>query len=200
MKKKIFIGLSIGCTALLVGAATLALTHNNMLKVKAGTNERTLVLDGNLPVTIQGLYGSSDIGMMSVSTYQVSQLEGGYANCKFLCVYYPGYISGIGTYGGFQQSTVTSVSVSYKVTEASTMTVKWGGVRENGSLISTSNADYYTEQSLTVSDSIQTFTVSAGSNFIDNQVAGKNTGFPSVFLGGSGVVSVYSVTINYTCL
>ena len=178
MKKKIFIGLSIGCAALLVGTATLALTHNNMLKAKAGTNERTLVLDGNLPVTIANFYGSSDIGMMSVSTYQVSQLEGGYANCKFLCVYYPGYISAIGTYGGFQ----------------------WGGVKETGSLISTSDANYYTEQSLTVSDSIQTFTVSAGSNFIDNQVAGRNTGFPSVFLGGSGVVSIYSVTINYTCL
>ena len=200
MKKKLIIGMSLACAAILASTTALTLTHNKMLTAKAGGNERTLVLDKNVSLTTSGSYGSSSIGMMSVSTYQTSQLEDGYANAKLLCVYYPDYISNINTYGGFEQATVTSISISYKVAEAGTLQVKWGGRKGDGSLTSTSNSQYITEETLTVSDDVQTFTVAAGSNFIDNQTAGKNSGFPSVYLFGSIVVSLYNITINYTCL
>ena len=211
MKKNVLVGLSVGCSLAVIAVSALALNPNkNFLALAGGLtaqeSDRTLTFDKDVQFEKVGSFaGIASIEMMRGLSTNCAQLENGFMRVKSsFNVYYneldntlPASIH----YYGFGGATVTSVSLSYKVSEACTLKALWSRIKESKSVSYIDDSyNAYTEVALTVSSDIQTVTINGG-GFINNQVTAKNNICPSVCLKTTEGLAfdIYSVTINYTC-
>jgi len=205
MKKNLIIGISLACAAILASTTALTLTHNKTLTAKAGGNDRTLVWDENDSVTLdQYNDGRAEDGMMGFYCRNAAQLSGGFISAKKLFIHHQddNGAASAPRYLGFSGSTVSSISISYKISSAENIMFRW-------SLLYTSTAINYdneetriTKMALTPSEDVQTLTLAAGSNFIDEQASAKSSAYEviNIALESNNAFDIYSITVNYTCL
>ena len=203
MKKKLLIGMSIGCAALLTGTSVVALTHNNILKVKAGGNERTLVFNEDSEITFSNNTATASEGNMRLyCDYGFDMGQGMFLTASgsshYFGVYYNELVGGgYNVYQGFNEATVTSVTIRYKTTNGQNVYLCWGNLKEDRSEMQF-YGDATTQFTMYGSEIVREDTISAG-DFFTNQEAAKSSIYRAIAIRGSHDVYVYGVTVNFTC-
>ena len=129
MKKKLLIGMSIGCAALLTGTSVVALTHNNILKATAGGNERTLVFNEDSEITFSNNTATASEGNMRLyCDYGFDMGQGMFLTASgsshYFGVYYNELVGGgYNVYQGFNEAIVTSVTIRYKTSNGQPLNI-----------------------------------------------------------------------------
>ena len=205
MKKKLVLGMSIGCAAILACTTALALSHSNMLRVKAGGNDRTLVFDKDSTITTSGNTLTASEGMMRFYGNYGQTLTDGlyrsyYGSSHFVAIYYDELVGqGYNVYQGFNDATVTSITFVYQTSNGKSASIGWGNLSADRSTVenyggATTEFTFYGNSSV-----ILTTTITEG-DFFDNQANAKSSVYRCIVLRGISEVDIYSVTVNYTCL
>ena len=199
--------MSIACAATLACTTMIALNHNKIFATLAGGitengNDRVLTFDKDSAVTFNSNHTAKvSHGKMSAFSNYASSIANGLmeATQGNLIIYYD-ELNG-NYYHGFEQATVTSVSVTYKCYENLSLNLYWGLLSvEESSLIP--HSEYASTTSITASSEPQTYTFTSGSFFADQ--ATVKPGSPSIYIKATGgmpsSICIYSVSISYTCL
>lgn len=195
----------------LLGAITIsvaALNSHNISSLAGGItsngNNRTLVLDKDTPLSINGEAGSLNIGPLSIYSPSCESLENGVAKLKNgkIIVYCPGAPLVSGYYQGFSGSTISSITINFKDCgtsktlrvcrgriKASDMSLEWTGT-SSLNFSSTTTAGSEDIQELNISNE-------ENSNFINY----PKSGYSCVYINNSanGQIDLYSLTISFTC-
>ena len=211
ISKKSLCALTVG----LLGAVTISVTAINSHNISSfaggitNTSEkgRTLTLDKDTPLTIDGTVGTLDIGNFRVYAPNCESLENGFVTLKDRCkliIYCPNVEkNNKGFYRGFASSSISSVEiVSNNRNKTFTPRVIWGRTSD-GSTIQTYEGAGWNSFNKTASNSnvTTTFTSSNGA-FIKQQDTGKTQGYTCLTISTDGTaitLDLYSLTISFTC-
>ena len=203
MKKKLIIGMSLACAAILASTTALTLTHNRMLTAKAGGNERTLVFDKDSEKSFSNNTATVSEGNMRIYSDFAFSLEDGLFTTAsqsghYFAIYYNQIVGdGYNVYQGFNEATVTSVTIKYQVNNGHNVYLCWGNLKEDRS-----EMQYYggatTEFTCYGTVNPREDTIAAG-DFFDNQEAAKSSVYRAIAIRGTVGVKIYSVTVNFTC-
>ena len=211
MKKKLVIGLTVGCAAIIACSTALAINHGRFLStyadgILANGNDRTLVFDKDSNVThpTSNTTSASVGSKMRLFGYETYSLEDGIfiggSGLTYLAIYYDAFVDGFPTtYEGFNSATVTSISIEYQRNSSFTMSVCWGNLHQNdpdnigpyGGAITTVNMPGVAVHN--------TVTIDSG-DFFDNQADAKGSVYRCIYLKNIYDIRIYSITVNYTCL
>ena len=207
MKKKLILGMSIGCAAVLACTTALALSHSNMLRVKAGGNDRTLTF--NSTTSLYSVNGNDLVSNLNddirVYSNYASNLSDGLLKTTGTGMFFIFYNQVESNYyHGFEQATITNIQLSYKVNTDTTLTVCWAQLTdEMGASIYSGTPAALNNISVTSESEVTTLNISTG-DFINHQADAKSAGhgYPSICLTTSmgASLSIYSITVSYTCL
>ena len=210
ISKKSLCTLTIG----LLGTVTISVTAINSHNISSfaggitNTSEkgRTLTLDKDTPLTIDGTVGTLDIGNFRVYSPNCTALENGFVtlnNCK-LIIYCPNVEKNDkGYYRGFAGSQLSSVEiVSNNRNKTFTPRIIWGRTND-GTSIETSETPGWNSFNATASseNDTTTFTNSNGA-FITGQDTAKTSGYTCLCIstkGTSNILDLYNLTISFTC-
>ena len=203
MKKKLIIGMSLACAAILASTTALTLTHNKMLTAKAGGNERTLIFNEDSEITFSNNTATASEGNMRLyCDYGFDMGQGMFLTASgsshYFGVYYNEIVGGgYNVYQGFNEATVTSVTIRYKTTNGQNVYLCWGNLKEDKSEMQF-YGDATTEFTMYGSEFVREDTIAAG-DFFTNQEAAKSSIYRAIAIRGSHDVYVYGVTVNFTC-
>ena len=170
MKKKLLIGMSIGCAALLTGTSVVALTHNNILKATAGGNERTLVFNEDSEITFSNNTATASEGNMRLyCDYGFDMGQGMFLTASgsshYFGVYYNELVGGgYNVYQGFNEAIVTSVTIRYKTSNGQNVYLCWGNLKEDRTEMQF-YGDATTQFTMYGSEIVREDTISAGDFF-----------------------------------
>ena len=203
MKKKLIIGMSLACAAILASTTALTLTHNKMLTAKAGGNERTLVFDKDSEISFSNNTATASEGNMRLySDFAFSVADGLFTTASqsghYFAIYYNQIVGdGYNVYQGFNEATVTSVTIKYQVNNGQNVYLCWGNLKEDRS-----EMQYYggatTEFTCYGTVNPREDTIAAG-DFFTNQENAKGSIYRAIAIRGAVGVNIYSVTVNFTC-
>ena len=202
MKKGLLLGVITASTAIACSAGFILGNKGVRIEAaKAGGKDRTLVFDKDVANVAQGNGAIASVGSMRAYTNTYTSLENGFAKAEDgkVCIYYNEIVgSGYNCYHGFEDASVTSLTIQYKADNDTFIYAEWGSLSA-AFAISKFN-DSTTTADVSKSDEIQTLTFNSG-NFINNQETAKSSVYPVICIRtyGSVAVSFYSITVNYTC-
>ena len=171
---------------------TLVFDHNSEVHNEGSPND-FYVLEGNMKLRCATGYASNDGGLMRM-----------YAT-SFFCY---NEVNSDNIYYGFEQATVTSISMTYKLIgeETSNYIVRWIGFSENSSDMEYNPAKTnMIEGSISASEEYQTITWNTGDFFTnqeDEKTYGKGCGnimISTLFNQMGTYVAIKNFTITYTC-
>ena len=211
ISKKSLCALTIG----LLGAVTISVTAINSHNISSfaggitNTSEkgRTLTLDKDTPLTIDGTVGTLDIGNFRVYAPNCESLENGFVTLKDRCrliIYCPvAEKTDAGYYRGFASSTVSSVEiVSNNRNKATTTKLQWARINEE--LTIDYYADIYNSFNNDKSEDSQTAIINTSHAFVANQntpkaASNKYSCFYMISKSSGETIDLYSLTISFTC-
>ena len=203
MKKKLIIGMSLACAAILASTTALTLAHNKMLTAKAGGNERTLVFDKDSEISFSNNTATASEGNMRLySDFAVSVDDGLFRTASqsghYFAIYYNQIVGqGYNVYEGFNEATVTSVTIKYQASNGQNPYLCWGNLKEDKSEMQF-YGDATTQLTFYGTVNPREDTISTG-DFFTNQENAKGSIYRAIAIRGSVGVNIYSVTVNFTC-
>ena len=208
MKKKLIFGMTIACAATLACSTLIAINHQKIFQTLAGGitengKDRVLTFDKDSPYTATEHGGYVQEGkFIGLANWGNTSTDGFIkVTDGFFLIFYNQTL-GLEQndyFYGFDQATVTSVSISYKVTEELPFYLKWAKIYSSYAPSSYSAA--VCSQTATVSDEVQTMTFTSG-DFFDNQTTAKANACKGILLGttvNKKNFELFNVTVNYTC-
>lgn len=209
MKKKLITVISLTSAVLMASATVLALNHNHSSStyadgIQVNGNDRTLVFDKDSNVSINSNNVSASVGKMRFFGYygnmHSDRLFESFNSSSYFVIYYDEIVgSGYTSYQGFNEATVTSITINYHASNGHEIYFGWGNFKDSPSISIQSYGDAVTEAQVYGSVSNKELTISTG-DFFDNQDNAKGSIYRCIYIRNLGEMDIYSVTVNYTCL
>ena len=213
--KKGIIAIGMSAAAVIAVSAGLVIGKQNLLRTNAGLTasgaNRTLVFDHNSEIHNEG--SANDFyaleGMMKLRCLAgFSSNDGGLMRMQGSVIICYNELNENNIYYGFEQATVTSISMTYKLVgqETCDYLVRWIGWSENNSDVEHNPAKTnMIEGSISTSEEYQTITWNTG-DFFTNQETEKTYGkgcgtilITTLFDEIGPYALVKDLTVTYTC-